>query len=136
MIIDTEKKRRKAEYDRKRRAEHSDRIRGEKREYYQRTKSPKKGRALRAKRKAAGHDHTEYCREYMKRPGNREAKRKYDQERLARLRYGEFAEAAILAHQIKKEVCAIEPDKYKRAVARGYYNKAQGRKRDAGTNRY
>lgn len=131
-----EKKARKREYDKRRRAEKGDHLRAQKRDTYHRTFDPEKGKALRAKRKAAGHDHSAYCRDYYSDPEKKAAKIAYDRERKARERYGDMWEAAIALQDLKAEVIKQQPDKYERAKARGYYDRsAQQRRRDAGINR-
>ncbi len=112
-------------------------MRGQKREHHKRTYTPEKGRDFRAKQKASGWDHAAYCREYYSDPKKREAKRRYDQERKARERYGDMWEAAIALQDLKAEVIKQQPDKYERAKARGYYDRsAQQRRRDAGISRH
>jgi hypothetical protein len=134
---DAEKKARKLEYDRRRRAEKGDELRAQKREHYHRTFCPEKGKALRAKRKAAGHDHSAYCRDYYSDPKKKAAKTAYDRERKAKERYGDMWEAAIALQDLTAEVIKQQPDKYERMKARGYYDRsAQQRRRDAGINRH
>jgi hypothetical protein len=94
--------------------------------------TPEKGRAFRAKQKAKGWDHAAYCRAYFAAdPARKAAKEQYDRDRKD-AEFGPFAEAHRALVELKKLTCALIPDKYERAKARGYYDRnAQQRRRDA-----
>jgi hypothetical protein len=135
-----QKKRRKAEYDKRRRAELGEQLREEKRAAYH-AKPPevrsKMGALYRKLRKEAGYSHSEYCRERMKRPGMKDAKFRYDREYRARKRYGEFWESAVALLELGDEIKKQVPDQYERAKGRGYYDRAvTQRKRDEGISRH
>ncbi len=128
---------RKAAYDADYRDKNGEILKRKKAERHRRTYTPEKGRAYRAAKKAAGWDHSAYCREYMSDPDRKAAKVKSDQIRQAKLRYGDNWEAAIALTELCKEVRAQEPSKYERLKARGYYDRnAQQRRRDAGIDRW
>ena len=104
----------------------------------------KKNRAiLKAKKAAAYQERPQWRREYEKeyrkknmqrhvkycsRPEYKEWKQKYDEQYRAKKEVGEFWEAFILAIHIDKEVKS-RLGKADLAVAKGYYNKSQQRRR-------
>lgn len=114
-----ERRRLKAEYDANRRVALADVIREKKREYFQRTYTPEKGRAY---RKHRTFDHTAYCRRYYADPARKAAKVEYDKWRRAERQAGEYAECMVLLNELRKEIIKQMPDKYERMKARGYYD--------------
>lgn len=72
----------------------------------------------------------EYARRYNADPTNRAAKSEYDLARRAAA-YGEHADAYRLLLELQTVIRRMEPDRYLRARARGYYDRehAQTRKR-------
>lgn len=116
-----EKKLVKKLYDAQRRIEKADEIKAKKREYFKRTYDPKKAAI---ERKAKMQNHVEYCR----RPEYKAWKKDYDRKFLARKKYGEFAESALLIFDIEDEA-AKQATKYEIYQANGTLNKAQTRRR-------
>lgn len=66
--------------------------------------------------------HLEYCRT----PEYREWKKQYDEKYVAKKKYGEFWESAIITKRIED---LIAPEKYQIRIDKGTYNKTQKRKR-------
>ena len=117
-----QKKAEKAEYDRKRLAELSERIKAEKRAYYE----ANRGRLLEKMaeyRKIRMPHHVEYCR----RPEYKAYKHEYDTKRNE-AEYGEFAEAWRLLLELEKEIRS-KASAYERRVANGYYTRSAQRRR-------
>lgn len=69
--------------------------------------------------------HVEYCRD----PEYREWKKKYDAQYRAQQEVGEYWESLMLAISINNEVKS-RISKEEIAIAKGYYNKSQQRRRD------
>jgi hypothetical protein len=69
--------------------------------------------------------HVEYCR----RPEYRAQKKAYDKEHLAKRKYGEFWEAAILCWNLEKEV-RERASRVDIATVNGTLNKKQTRRRE------
>lgn len=118
---------RKREYDARRRAALADQIRAAKAEYHRRTYDPT---AAREERKKTAAQMAEYARRYNADPANKAAKAEYDAA-LRAAKYGEYADAYRLLLELQALVRSMEPDRYLRARARGYYDRdhAQTRKR-------
>jgi hypothetical protein len=91
------KKLEKKLYDQKYRAKNLDRIKANKRAYFQRTYDPEKAAVERKKNMAR---HVEYCR----RPEYRAKKRDYDKVYRAKQEAGEFWESYLLIQEIEKEI--------------------------------
>lgn len=91
--------------------------------YYQRTKDPVKEAE---KRKVRMPKHVEYCR----RPEYKAWKKDYDKRFLAKKKYGEFAEAAILLNELESEVNTRSEDRFQRYAMNGILNKKQTRRRE------
>lgn len=118
---DEEQRAKKAEYDRQYRAANLERIKAEKKAWYERTRDPEKEREA---RKARMHLHVAYCR----RPEYRAKKREYDKQQRAS-EYGPFAEAYMLLLDVEREL-RNQATSYERRVQKGYYTSAQKRKRE------
>jgi len=118
---EAERKEAKRLYDARRRVEKADEIRAMKREYFKRTYDPVKAAA---ERKAKMPQHVEYCR----RPEYKVWKCDYDKRYLARKKFGEFAEAALLLQDIEREICE-HSTRYEIYRTNGTLNKAQTRRR-------
>jgi hypothetical protein len=116
-----EKRAEKSAYDARRRVILADRLKAEKAAYYQRTKDPVKEAEARKKRMP---HHLEYCR----RPEYRAWKRDYDQEYLAKKKYGEFWESAILTLKIRRSCLELEDDTEIRRQ-KGTLNKKSNRRK-------
>ncbi len=133
-----QKKAEKSEYDRRRREEiaadgRAAVYKAAKAAYHRRTYDPARAAE---ERKPKYQRHLAYLRRYYADPKNKAEKVAYDRARRAAA-YGPFAEAYLIAVDIKKTICARIPDKYERARARGYYdNNAQTRRRQDGNNRH
>jgi len=119
---DDQKKREKAEYDKARRLELADRIKAEKAEFHRRTYDPERA-AIERKRRMP--KHVEYCR----RPEYRAKKAEYDREYRAKMEFGEFWEAAILALDIRRTCLELSDDTEIRRQ-NGTLNKHQNRRRN------
>lgn len=107
---------RKRLYDIEYRKANLKRIKRKKRAY---NRTPA-GRAMQKRNRIKMREsHLEYCRqpEYCKQ------KKAYDQERLAKLKYGPFWEVMILVTKIQKRVCAMVPDTYERMKMRGHIDR-------------
>lgn len=87
----------KAEYDRMYRAREAETLKAKKAAYYQRTADREKEREDRKRRMP---QHVEYCR----RPEYREWKKRYDRQYLARKKFGDFGEAAIILNDLIAEI--------------------------------
>lgn len=122
LMQPAEKKELKRLYDARRRQELRDQLREKKREYHKRTYDPAKAAAHRKTRMPR---HIEYCR----RPEYREWKSAYDQQRRAKIMFGEFADAALLLMQVESEI-ERRATRQEIAQTNGTYNKAQRRKRE------
>ncbi len=109
-------------YDMKYRKKNREEIKVKKAEYYQRTHDPVKEAKA---RKSRMHLHVEYCRQ----PEYKEWKKSYDRAYLARKSAGEFWESKMLLLQLKEEIDS-KMDRYERSIEKGYYNKAQHRRRE------
>lgn len=112
----------KREYDMEYRAKNIERLKREKRAYFQRTHDPVKEAV---KRKLKMPRHVEYCRQ----PQYREWKREYDMEYRAKQDYGSFFEAALVLKDIEHEV-EKRMNWYDRATAKGTLNKKLQRRRE------
>lgn len=120
-VSTTYKKRRKSDYDARRRIEKGAELRAQKRDYYQRTRNPEKERE---RRQAGMARHVEYCR----RPEYKAAKADYDSARRAQ-EYGPYADAYLLLLDLEREIRS-RATSYERRKARGYYTRdAQQRRR-------
>jgi len=121
-ISPTQKKRKKALYDARRRTEKAAEICAQKREYYQRTRNPEKEREYRQANMAR---HVEYCR----RPEYKADKAEYDRERRS-AEYGPYGDAYLLLLDLEQEIRSRSTS-YERRKARGYYTRsAQQRRRE------
>lgn len=107
-----------AEYRKKNRAL----LKAKKAEYFQRTYDPAKARVERKKNMAR---HVEYCR----RPEYRVWKKGYDRRYRSNRLYGPFADAAMLAVDLKREIMSRSTD-YEIRKANGTLNKTQARRRE------
>jgi hypothetical protein len=128
----------KREYDIKYRLENREYIRERKREDYQAHRDPVKERRI---RKANMARHVAYCRKYYQDPKRKAFKVAYDKYYKAKLLYGDnyWAECHVLLVKLEKAVRELEPNKYERAKARGYYGNGrttQERKRNAKISRW
>lgn len=101
----------KAEYDRKYRAEHRDRLCQQKRDRYyaNHEESLRKHAARRAATRAEPEAHAAekaYKREYQSRPGWKEHKRQYDRRYRAEREFGQgpLAEAVVLLRELEEEL--------------------------------
>lgn len=118
-----QRKKEKAEYDIKYRAERYKEIQQKKREYFQRTYDPEKARVERKKRMPK---HIEYCRQ----PEYRKKKKVYDRQYRNVKKYGkELGECMTLALKIRDE-CLKQMSDYEIRLSKGTINKLQKRKRD------
>lgn len=122
LIQPDQKKEAKRLYDARRRQALRDEIREKKREYHKRTYDPAKAAI---ERKARMPRHLEYCRRHE----YREWKSAYDQQRRAKIMFGEFAESALLLMQVESEI-ERRATRQEIAQTNGTYNKAQRRKRE------
>jgi len=113
-----EKKRLKAEYDRKNRKEYSDKIKAEKAAYFKRTYDPIKAAIIRKERMPK---HVEYCRK----PEYKAKKKDYDQKHRAQINYGEFWESSIILEKLEAEIGS----KIEANILNNTYNKSLKRKR-------
>ena len=121
-ISSSQKKRKKALYDARRRTEKAAEISAQRRAYYQRTRDPEKERV---RRQATMARHVEYCRQ----PEYRADKAEYDRERRAK-EYGPYADAYLLLLDLEREIRS-RATWTERAKARGYYTRtAQQRRRE------
>lgn len=111
----------KAAYDREYRAKNLERIKAEKRAYFQRTYDPVQAAKY---RKSRMHLHVEYCRQ----PRYRAYKSDYDRKRRAQA-FGPFAAAYLLLLDLDREVNSRMSD-YDVRVANGTLNKRLKRKRE------
>ena len=114
------KKRRKAQYDARRRIELAAEISAQKRDYYQRTRNPEKERERRRVNMAR---HVEYCRQ----PEYKARKSDYDRERRAE-EYGPYGDAYLLLLDLEREIRS-RATSYERLKARGYYTRAAQQRR-------
>lgn len=118
----SQKQRKKALYDGRRRIEKAAEISAQKRAYYQRARNPEKERE---RRQANMDRHVEYCRQ----PQYKATKAEYDRERRAK-EYGPYGDAYLLLLDFEREIRA-RATSYERLKARGYYTRAaQQRRRD------
>jgi hypothetical protein len=118
-----EKRAQKAQYDMERRALLRDRIRKEKRAYYDANR-PRILEMMKAYRKKRAPKHAEYCR----RPVYVAWKSGYDRAYRAKRDFGEFATVALLLHDIEREI-NTQATRYEVYSANGTINKAQTRRR-------
>lgn len=118
---DAERKEAKRLYDARRRVEKAEEIKAKKCEYFKRTYDPV---TAAEKRKEKMPQHIEYCR----RPEYKDWKRDYDSRHLAKKKFGEFAEAALLLQNIEREI-EERATRYEIYRANGTLNKAQTRRR-------
>ena len=118
---EAERKEAKRLYDARRRVEKADEIRAKKSEYFKRTYDPAKAAE---ERKAKMPRHIEYCR----RPEYKAWKRDYDKRYLARKKFGEFAEAALMLQDIEREIDQ-QATRYEIYRTNGTLNKALMRRR-------
>jgi hypothetical protein len=109
-------------YDMAYRRKHLERLKAEKRAYFQRTYDPRKAAIERKKRM---HLHVAYCRQ----PRYKAWKRAYDQ-RYRDNEYGPFAEAARLAIDLNREVKSRSSN-YEIRIQNQTLNKRQERRRSA-----
>ena len=121
-LSDTEKKARKAEYDREYRAENRKRLKAKKAAYYQRTRDPEREREIRKQRM---HLHVAYCR----RPEYRAKKHAYDRVYNAKRAFGEFWESGVLLSELEAEVLS-RASRYDIDLTNGKLNKTTKRRRD------
>ncbi len=118
---DAQKRAAKAAYDKRRRGILADEIRAAKAAYHKRTYDPERARA---ERKARAAQHAEYCR----RPEYRQWKAEYDRRHRAR-EYGDYADAYLLALEIRRE-CLARADDYDIRLSAGTLNKSLQRRRE------
>ena len=126
-----EKKRLKAEYDKKRRTEKADELKAQKKAAYA-IYGPLHRDKEREIRKKNMPKHVEYCRQ----PEYKEWKKKYDRK-LRVAEYSEFSESYELLEQLVKEIKRQMPDRFERYAQSGrqQWNPVnQQRRRDARTN--
>lgn len=120
---DQERRASKAAYDRERRQRLGDRLKAEKRAYYEANRSRILAEMTK-KRPAKMAAHIEYCR----RPEYRAYKSEYDKLRLVRKQFGEFAEAALTLRNLETEIDA-KASRYEVYMQNRTINKAQTRRR-------
>lgn len=109
-------------YDLAYRAKNLPMLKAKKREYFKRTYDPAKAAVERKKNMAR---HVAYCR----RPAYRAWKHGYDRRYRSKRLYGPFAEAAMLAVDLNREVKSRSTD-YEIRQANGTLNKTQSRRRE------
>ena len=119
---DEQKKADKAEYDRQYRAKNREKLKKQKKEYFQRTYDPVKQRAYNQSRMK---HHVEYCR----RPEYKAYKKEYDRIYRAKKKFGEFWESHIAILDIEAE-CLRRESRYKIMLKKGQLGKTQKRRRD------
>jgi len=118
-----QKKKEKAEYDRKYRKENKERLKKEKHEWFKLNYDKEKAALTRKENMPR---HVEYCR----RPEYKKWKKEYDKKYLAKKEFGEFAEAALVLFELEKQL-----DKKQIKYDQGLINKTQKRKRQWQQNR-
>jgi hypothetical protein len=97
-------------------------IKAKKAAHFQKTYDPVKAAQYRKENMAR---HIAYCQ----RPEYKQWKQGYDQQFRARKLFGPFAESFLILQEIEKEI-ASRMTKYDIALDKGYYNKAQHRRRE------
>jgi hypothetical protein len=117
-----QRKAEKSAYDARRRIEHGERIRAQKRAHHKATYDPVKAAEYRKQRMPY---HVEYCR----RPEYVEWKRDYDRQYRAEKEFGEFAECFMLIQDIRNE-CLSQQTDYEIRLSKGGIAKSQQRRRD------
>jgi len=110
---DKEKKRLKAEYDKKRRTELAEELRAKKKAAYA-IWGPRHREEERKKRKERMPLHVEYCRQ----PEYKIYKSEYDKKRKLS-RFGPFAEAYKVLEELKREIKKQMPDRFERYAQSG-----------------
>lgn len=118
---ESEKKEAKRIYDANRRIQKAEEIRAKKRAYYAANHDREKERISRKKRMPL---HVLYCQ----RPEYVEYKKQYDRERIAKMFFGEFADAALILQDVEKEIAA-KATRYEVYLTNGTINKALMRRR-------
>lgn len=119
-----EKRARKSEYDKARRAAIGDKLRTQKRE----TRFANHAEHLRIEAERRRLPHVKQAhRDYIKRPEYKAKKRVYDESKRKE-EYGEFADAWQLLLQLEKEIRS-QATSYERRVANGYYTRSAQRRR-------
>jgi len=131
-----EQKRRKAEYDRKRRAEKRDEINAKKRaSYYRNHKTHLARQRKRRQDPEVRTKHKAYIKEYQERPGWKEYKAAYDRVWRAKNRYGEeWAEAHLMLMALT-DTLNESTTGHDRRRENDTYNKCQTRRREDGQER-
>ena len=131
-MSDDMKRARKATYDREYQSKNRDRLRAEKRAYYQANKAQ-----LYAKHSARMKSDPVYRNKYkaaqarcQARPEWKARKAKYDRRYRAEREYGEWADAYLTLLDLDEEVEAAEPSFVALAIAKGNLNKKQTRRRE------
>lgn len=117
-----QRKAEKSAYDTRRRIDHGERIRAQKRAHHKATYDPVKAAEYRQKRMPY---HVEYCR----RPEYVAWKSEYDRKYRAEKEFGEFAECFLLIQDIRSE-CLSQQTDYEIRLSKGGIAKSQQRKRD------
>lgn len=117
----SEQKTAKAEYDRQRRERLGSPLLAKKRESHRLNYDPVTAAAYRQTRMTY---HVEYCRQ----PAYRAKKKTYDRRHLAEKKFGEFADAALILRDLENEI-GDQASREEIYVSKGYYNKAQTRRR-------
>lgn len=109
-----QKKIEKAVYDEEYRAKNVASLRAKKASYYAENHDREKERETRQRRMP---QHIEYCR----RPEYRAWKKEYDREYLAKKRFGEFWESALLCLDIRRKALELAGGDYELRLAKGYF---------------
>jgi hypothetical protein len=107
-----QKKADKSTYDREYREKNRDLLKAKKHRWFRKVYDPERARIERASKMPR---HVEYCRQ----PEYKSKKAEYDKSRTDK-QYGEYAEAARLLMELKREIIKRVPDKYERQKGRGY----------------
>lgn len=119
---DSEKRAEKAAYDAEYRERNRAILKAKKAAYYASHADREKERAVRKKRMP---QHVEYCRQ----PEYRKWKAQYDRKYLARKRYGDFGQAAIVLRVLEAEISS-RASRIEISRTNGTLNKHQNRRRD------
>jgi hypothetical protein len=117
-----QKKAEKSSYDARRRIEHGERIKAQKRAHHKAAYAAAKAAEYRKQRMPY---HVEYCR----RPEYRQWKKEYDRQYRAEKEFGEFADCFLLIQDIRNECLARQTD-YEIRLSKGGVAKSQQRRRE------
>lgn len=121
-----QKSKEKAEYDKQYREKNKLILKDKKAKWFQETYDPAKAAA-----KRSSQEYKDYRNNYMGKymtPEKKEEKAKYDQERLTKIKYGDFWEAGIALTELQKFV-RTQVSGYESRKQRGILNKTLERSR-------